>query len=62
MVSASVVAEAQCPMCKTAIESGMKDGHTLGRGLNSGIKYLLAAPYLGIAVVGGAWYYSKKKK
>jgi hypothetical protein len=60
--SAAVIAEAQCPMCKTAVESGMKDGHTKGRGLNSGIMYLLATPYLAIGVIGGAWYYKNKKK
>lgn len=58
----SVTALAQCPMCKTAVESGMKEGHTKGRGLNDGILYLLATPYLAIAVVGGAWYYKNKKK
>ena len=58
----SVATLAQCPMCKTAVESGMKDGHTKGRGLNDGILYLLATPYLAIALVGGAWYYKNKKK
>lgn len=58
--SATLVAEAQCPMCKTAVESGMKDGHTKGKGLNDGIMYLLATPYLAIAVIGGAWYYKNK--
>jgi len=55
--SAATLAEAQCPMCKTSVESGMKDGHTKGRGLNDGILYLLATPYLAIAAIGGAWYY-----
>jgi hypothetical protein len=62
LVSASYVAEAQCPMCKTAVESGMKDGHTKGRGLNSGIKYLLATPYLAVAVLGGIWYKKSRQK
>lgn len=53
---------AQCPMCKTAVESGMEDGHTKGKGLNDGILYLLATPYLAVAAVGGAWYYKNKKK
>lgn len=56
-----VVAEAQCPMCKTAVESGMKDGHTKGKGLNNGIMYLLATPYLAIATIGGVWYYKNKQ-
>ena len=55
-------ADAQCPMCKTAVESGMEDGHTKGKGLNDGILYLLATPYLAIAVIGGTWYYKNKKK
>ncbi|CAI8188517.1 hypothetical protein OAP07_03900 [Bacteroidia bacterium] len=53
---------AQCPMCKTAVESGMEEGHTKGRGLNDGILYLLATPYLAIAFIGGAWYYKRNKK
>jgi len=53
---------AQCPMCKTAVESGMEEGHTKGKGLNDGILYLLATPYLAIAFIGGAWYYKRKKK
>lgn len=56
------LSKAQCPMCKTAVESGMEDGHTKGKGLNDGILYLLATPYLAIAFIGGAWYYKRKKK
>lgn len=55
-----ISAFAQCPMCKTAVESGMEKGHTKGKGLNDGILYLLATPYLAIAAIGGAWYYKKK--
>ena len=53
---------AQCPMCKTEVESGMEDGHTKGKGLNDGILYLLATPYLAIAFIGSAWYYKRKRK
>ncbi len=56
----SVPAAAQCPMCKASVESGMKDENAKGRGLNDGILYLLATPYLAIAAIGGAWYYKKK--
>jgi hypothetical protein len=49
-------------MCKTAVESGMEEGHTKGRGLNDGILYLLATPYLAIVFIGGAWYYKRNKK
>jgi len=60
VVAASFVAEAQCPMCKASVESGMKDENAKGKGLNDGILYLLATPYLAIAAIGGAWYYKKK--
>lgn len=61
ILTAGLTAEAQCPMCKTAVESGMKDGHSKGKGLNDGILYLLATPYLALAVVGGAWYYKRNQ-
>lgn len=48
---------AQCPMCRSAVESGLKEeGNTIGIGLNDGIIYLLAAPYLLVLVIGGLWY------
>jgi hypothetical protein len=59
----SETVSAQCPMCRGAVESAMKDeGNTKGKGLNKGILYLLATPYLAVALVGGAWLYNKKKK
>lgn len=58
--TSALVSQAQCPMCKASVESGMKDENSKGRGLNDGILYLLATPYLAIAVIGGAWYYKKK--
>lgn len=39
--------EAQCAMCKQAAESSMKGGQkSIATGLNSGILYLMAVPYL----------------
>lgn len=39
--------EAQCAMCKQSAESSLKnDPHSIARGLNSGILYLMAVPYL----------------
>lgn len=53
---------AQCPMCKATVESAMKkDENTIGMGLNDGILYLLAAPYLVAATVGFLWYWNVKK-
>ena len=56
-------AHAQCPMCKTAVESAMKDKNNMkGRGLNKGILYLLSMPYLALGIVGVVWYRNSKKK
>lgn len=33
-----------------------------GQGLNSGILYLMAAPYLMVGIIGVFWYKSKKKQ
>jgi hypothetical protein len=54
---------AQCAMCKATAESNMKDGRsTVGRGLNSGILFLMAIPYMMAATGLGIWYYNKKKR
>lgn len=52
---------AQCPMCKMAAESNLKNGGTAGKGLNAGILYMLLTPYL---LVGGLafWWIKNKKK
>lgn len=48
--------EAQCPMCRMAAESNLENGGTAGRGLNAGILYMLATPYLIIGVLGFVWW------
>jgi hypothetical protein len=54
---------AQCPMCKTAVESNLKnDGAQVGLGLNDGILYLLGAPYLLISIVVFFWYRNYRLK
>lgn len=58
----SVYTLAQCPMCKTAVESNLKnEGATAGLGLNDGILYLLAAPYLLFGTVIFLWFRHKRK-
>ncbi len=53
---------AQCPMCKTAVESNLKnEGATAGLGLNDGILYLLGAPYLLFGTAFFIWYMKKRK-
>jgi hypothetical protein len=47
---------AQCPMCKMSAESNLAAGGTEGKGLNTGILYLLALPYLMVGVLAYVWY------
>lgn len=46
---------AQCPMCRMAAESNLESGGTAGKGLNTGILYLLAIPYLMVFVLAMIW-------
>jgi hypothetical protein len=52
---------AQCPMCKMSAESNLKNGGTMGRGLNSGILYMLSAPYICVGVLAYLWMKNRKK-
>lgn len=53
--------EAQCPMCRMSAESNLKDGGSAGKGLNNGILYMLATPYLLVLGIGVFWYYNRNK-
>lgn len=50
------LAEAQCAMCRAVVESEV-DGNT-AEGINNGIVYLMAIPYL---LVGALFYFIYKK-
>ena len=51
-------ASAQCAMCKAVVESG---DAKMAEGLNTGIIYLMAFPYLLVAVAGYFLYRNWKK-
>lgn len=53
---------AQCAMCTLNAEQSVKDGNTQGRGLNKGILFLLAMPYMAIGAVGYLWYKKYRRK
>ncbi len=53
---------AQCAMCTLNADNSTQNGNTEGNGLNSGILYLLAAPYLAVACVGFIWYKKYRRK
>jgi hypothetical protein len=45
-----IEAQAQCSMCRAVLES--EAGQETAKGINSGIIYLMAIPYLLVAFVG----------
>jgi len=55
-------ATAQCPMCKTSLEANRKDDQkAVGQGLNKGILYLLAMPFLLVGTVGGLYWHRQRR-
>ena len=50
--------EAQCAMCKAVVESGDAE---IAEGVNSGIVYLMAFPYILVTIVGYLIYKNRKK-
>lgn len=52
----SVSAEAQCAMCRAVLES--EEGQAAAEGINDGIVYLMAIPYI---LVGGIGYFIYRK-
>ncbi len=58
----AVKAKAQCATCAATVESNNKSGSIATKGLNNGIVYLLAAPYLAVAAVGFIWYKKYRRK
>ena len=43
-------ASAQCSMCRAVLES--EEGQTTAKGINNGILYLMAIPYLLVGFIG----------
>ena len=65
LVLAGADAQAQCAMCRSAVESNHADHDRLSRfgdGLNKGILYLMAIPYILGGTVGYLWYRSSRRK
>jgi hypothetical protein len=62
LVFVASYANAQCAMCTATVETNNASGGGATKGLNNGIMYLLAAPYLAVAIVGYIWYKKYRKK
>ena len=54
-------ASAQCAMCRSTLENNFSNGDPgIAAGINTGILYLLALPYLAVIVIGILWYKTSK--
>ena len=51
--------QAQCSMCRAVLES--EEGQQTAKGINNGIVYLMAIPYVLVGVVGYAVFRLLKK-
>ena len=52
---------AQCAMCKAVPTSNLEGGGNIANGLNTGILYLLAVPYV-MLLIFGVYFFRKKQK
>jgi hypothetical protein len=62
LLASPYTADAQCPMCRMSAESNLKNGGEAGKGLNNGILYMLATPYLLIGGIAYVWYRNRRKE
>ncbi len=60
LLAVTQMAYSQCAMCKAVAESDLNGGGATAVGLNNGIMYLMAFPYVLIASVAYLWYRQKK--
>ena len=58
------LAEAQCAMCQANVKTAMmnENGKAIGTGLNNGILFLLASPYVLIGAALLIWRWNSKKQ
>lgn len=59
MLFFTISSEAQCAMCRAVLESG--EDQEVAKGINNGIVYLMALPYILIGAVGYFIFRSMKK-
>lgn len=61
LASPNMEINAQCPMCKIGAESNLKNGGAAGKGLNTGILFMLSMPYLIVGSIGYMWWRNRNK-
>ena len=58
----SLSIKAQCAMCKASVETNLDAGGTKGTGINEGILYLMAMPYIAMLIFGAFYIIQKRKR
>jgi hypothetical protein len=61
MMGVNDAVNAQCSMCRRVAETNLESGEKKGRGLNTGILYLMSVPYLMGGVACYMWWKKSKK-
>ena len=62
LVIPSMVSMAQCAMCRTQLENNVSNGNAgIAAGINMGILYLLALPYLIVLTLGYFWLKTSRR-
>lgn len=52
---------AQCAMCRSTLENNFSNGDPgIAAGINTGILYLLAMPYLAVMIIAYLWFKSSR--
>ena len=62
LITLTIKLNAQCAMCKAAVEANLKEGGSAGAGLNDGILYLMAMPYIAMILFGVFYFFQNRKK
>jgi len=62
LVISVIPAVAQCAQCAANVATNTKNGGTAANGLNKGIVFLLAAPYLAVGFIAFVWYKKFRRK
>lgn len=62
LITLTIKLNAQCAMCKAAVEANLKGGGSAGAGLNEGILYLMAMPYFAMLLFGMFYYFQKRNQ
>lgn len=58
----AAVAYSQCAMCKATAETATDDfGNPISGGINTGIVYMMGAPYLLLGIIGWVFYKDRIK-